>query len=714
MNVIRFNWKLIRKIVLFLIGIYMIKLLTVELYYLNKKSTLIYDEKASQFWIRNLNYSLFAIRNEHEKYEYFKIKLNCINFYYYKLLPNLWPNLIESIIGLRRKELLFNCLNIKLAWNLFSFNFQYDEKVYEFENRYYDLNAVINLIASYGLHVVITLNVVNSNSYLDFGGLPYWVSLGTDERSEKFFETLNVEYEIYLDSLLKYLTEKEFFYHQNGPIVGLIADREINLFEEKSNLLQNLMEKYSLYDILLKEYYLDDAYSTIGMIVPYNFYNYTQFSHLKFNSNGFQQEHNYWGDVNSRETYSNGQKFNNILLNLLENKTKNYSLILNNYHCFHNCHTLNGASLVKNTQHQYHYKPFSNEIELSNCFISSTLEPTANYHYLNRSEIYENKPKKIFSHKVDLEYSLNLKKFIEEFDLLNPSVPLNKSNHQINFESLINVDYLKLSSNSAISNSDATFFYYTAKVMLPKGTLVNIRKTLFADYLIFKCDDRQLLSLNRMNYNQHYFYDKTDFLDKNQITFLLNEDCNEFNVIVENMGRLNGDNLSVKKIFLEKKGLFSKNSITLSHLETFIENWTFYPINLENLITKSRLGFNSKWELLNVYDKTFNSLNYPTFFYTRIDLKANRELASLLENEATYLYLSMVNWVKGFVVFNGYSLGRYWSTMGPLCTLKLPKFIINFQGINELIIMEMHNVSQFYVKITNAHEYSPCLTNSPS
>jgi hypothetical protein len=215
-----------------------------------------------------------------------------------------------------------------------------------------------------------------------------------------------------------------------------------------------------------------------------------------------------------------------------------------------------------------------------------------------------------------------------------------------------------------------------------------------------------------MNYNQFYFYDKTDFIDKNQITFLLNEDCNEFHVIVENMGRINGDNLSVKKIMMEKKGLLSKNSITIGNTEKFIDNWVFYPVNLEDLIIKNRLGFNSKWELLNTYDKTYNSLNYPTFFYTRIDLMANRELAILLKKEEPiYLYISMINWVKGFVIFNGYYLGRYWSTMGSLCTLKLPRHIINFDGINELIIMEMHNSSQFYVKITNTPEYSPCLSN---
>ena len=215
-----------------------------------------------------------------------------------------------------------------------------------------------------------------------------------------------------------------------------------------------------------------------------------------------------------------------------------------------------------------------------------------------------------------------------------------------------------------------------------------------------------------MNYNQYYYYDKTDFIDKNQMTFLLNEDCNEFHVIVENMGRINDNNLSVKKIILEKKGLFSKNSITIGNSANFIDNWVFYPVNLENLIKNSRLGYNSKWELLNIYDKTFNSLNYPTFFYTRIDLMANRELANLLGKEKTpYLYISMINWVKGFVIFNGYYLGRYWSTMGPLCTLKLPRHIINFEGINELIVMEMHNASKFYVKFTNMHEYSPCFTN---
>ena len=474
MNVIRFNWKLIRKLILFLIIIYGLKFVILKLYYLNKKPSLIYEN--NQFLIRNLNYSLFLGGEQ----EYSRIKLNCVNFYYYKLLQNLWPNIIESIIKLKTRE-YFNCLNVNLAWNLFGFSFKNDEKFYEFENRYYNLNTLINLIASYDLYVVITLNVMNSNSYLDFGGLPYWVSMRIDT-SEKFFETLNVEYAIYLDSLFSYLSENKFFYHQNGPIVGILADDEKNLFEDKSNIFQDLMYDYSIYDILLKEYYLDDIYGTISLIAPFDYFNYTTFRQLKFNSNGFQQEHNYWGDVNSKDTYSTGNKFNKILLDLLKNT--NSSIILNNYHCLNNYHTLNGANLIKNLQNQFHFKPFSNDINIFNCFINSNLEPTDNYHYLNNSEKYERKPMNKFSHAINLEYSLNFKHFIDESDLLNPGIEINQSNSQINFENLINVDYLRESSNRETGNSDATFFYYTAKVMLPKGTVVNIRKTLFADYLV--------------------------------------------------------------------------------------------------------------------------------------------------------------------------------------------------------------------------------------
>ena len=709
MNVIRFNWKLIRKLALFLIILYIFKVIIVSIYYLNKKPTLIYDYKHNYFSIRNLNYSYYAV-NAGDNREYSKIKLNCVNFYYYKLLPNLWPNLIETITSLKNRN--FNCLNINIAWNLYSFNFQNDEKVYEFENRYYNLNTLLNLIASYKLYVVVNLNAAYSTSYIDYAGLPYWLLSGV--KTENFFDTIFIEYSIYLENLFTYLTDNQLLYRQNGPIVGFIIDHEINLFETKSSMLNDLMYKYSIYDSLLKEYHLDDEeYNTISIILPQTYLNYTQFRHLKFHSGAFKQEQNYWGNGNSRETLWMGNKFNEILLNLL-NQT-NYSLVLYNYHCFHNSHTLNGASLFKNLQNQLHYKPFSNEIKTCNCFINSNIEPTNNYYFLNESAISEENPTNKFSKKINLEYYLNFKKFVDTFELFNPPVKLNKTSLNINFEDIIDVNYLKLSSNSAISNSDATFLYYTAKVMLPKGTLVNIKKNLFADYLIFKCDDKQLLSLNRMNYDQHYLYDKNIESSKNQITFKLNDDCYEFNVIVENMGRLNDKNLNVKKILTEKKGLFNKNSITVGQEESFIDNWVFYPINLENLITKNRLFYNSKWELLNIFDKTFNSLNFPTFFYTRIDLNANTDLANLLnQKNATYLYLSMVNWVKGYVIWNGYYLGRYWSTMGPLCTLKLPNSIINFDGINELIIMEMHNINQFYVKITNMHEYSPCLTNMPN
>ena len=49
-------------------------------------------------------------------------------------------------------------------------------------------------------------------------------------------------------------------------------------------------------------------------------------------------------------------------------------------------------------------------------------------------------------------------------------------------------------------------------------------------------------------------------------------------------------------------------------------------------------------------------------------------------------FLKLDNFTKGFVVINGFNIGRYWE-IGPQQTLYVPRSILN-EGENEIVVFE--------------------------
>ncbi len=102
-------------------------------------------------------------------------------------------------------------------------------------------------------------------------------------------------------------------------------------------------------------------------------------------------------------------------------------------------------------------------------------------------------------------------------------------------------------------------------------------------------------------------------------------------------------------------------------------------------------------------------LDKPVMFYTKfnVDKVSSIKVSSMVANKVFrkgfYLMLPEESWSKGTVFVNNLNLGRYWSNVGPLCTLYIPDFML-LNGENEIIIFEMHKPSRDpFVYLTSSH-----------
>ena len=123
-------------------------------------------------------------------------------------------------------------------------------------------------------------------------------------------------------------------------------------------------------------------------------------------------------------------------------------------------------------------------------------------------------------------------------------------------------------------------------------------------------------------------------------------------ILVENMGRANFGPKMMRKKGISGRFLMGDNIIHF--------NWNAYPMPMDNL------------SLLE-YGKEFNE---PSCF-----MRGSFTVDTVAD---TFLYLD--NFKKGFVVINGFNIGRYWE-IGPQVSLYVPASILK-EGENEIIVFE--------------------------
>ena len=139
-------------------------------------------------------------------------------------------------------------------------------------------------------------------------------------------------------------------------------------------------------------------------------------------------------------------------------------------------------------------------------------------------------------------------------------------------------------------------------------------------------------------------------------------------VLCENMGRANFGSKMMRK-----KGIAGRCLID-SRIHF---NWKAYPLPMDNL---DKLVFGVK-------QPTENSVFYRGYF--EID-------------DVKDTFLKLDNFTKGFVVINGFNIGRYWE-VGPQRTLYVPTAILK-KGGNDIIVFEADGIKGIpEVEFTNEH-----------
>ena len=140
------------------------------------------------------------------------------------------------------------------------------------------------------------------------------------------------------------------------------------------------------------------------------------------------------------------------------------------------------------------------------------------------------------------------------------------------------------------------------------------------------------------------------------LTVVINANAGEeLTVLVENMGRANFGPKMMRKKGIAGRALLG-GKIHFS--------WDAYPLTMENL---DKVDFSLKGDESTKFYRGTLSADTPCDTFLRTD-----------------------NFTKGFVVINGFNLGRYWE-IGPQKTLYVPASVLR-EGYNEIILFESDGI----------------------
>lgn len=147
----------------------------------------------------------------------------------------------------------------------------------------------------------------------------------------------------------------------------------------------------------------------------------------------------------------------------------------------------------------------------------------------------------------------------------------------------------------------------------------------------------------------------------------------KLDILVENMGRINyGEKLFDRKGILEGVRLGAQ----------FHFGWGIWPLTMDNLAQL-------KWQPNDVTGVK----NTPVF------LKGVLEI----DEKPCDTFVKLDGFTKGFVVVNGFNIGRYYNPAGPQKTLYIPAPLLK-QGKNEIVVFESDGLEKPYIEFTTVPE----------
>jgi beta-galactosidase len=129
----------------------------------------------------------------------------------------------------------------------------------------------------------------------------------------------------------------------------------------------------------------------------------------------------------------------------------------------------------------------------------------------------------------------------------------------------------------------------------------------------------------------------------------------------------------------QRKGIIG--SVTLNGQS--LTDWTISPVDLAEA---KRIG-----ESKTFWRPVPAAASVPAIFKFNLDI----------ESSPQDTFLDMTGWGRGVAFVNGFNLGRYWPSAGPLQTLYVPAPVLK-EGTNIIVLFELHSI-QPSIKFATQH-----------
>lgn len=298
-----------------------------------------------------------------------------------------------------------------------------------------------------------------------------------------------------------------------------------------------------------------------------------------------------------------------------------------------------------------------------------------NFGFMNGSNYYEKLSPDVTSYDYDalltehgeitkkyLAFQEVIKKYNPNYKYLAIETEVRKINKTLKVENKVSLfsvldDLSQPTESINTQNMEALeqslgYIYYESKI----GKARKVE-----DFRLIGCNDRASIYINEEFVATQYDLELGD-----KLQFELKESDNTMGILVENMGRVN---YSVKMNH-QKKGI--NDGVIING--AFHTRWHHYCLPMDNL---EKIDFTEGWEP-----------NQPGFYQFKFKLESGSDA-----------FLDMTGWGKGFVVVNGFNIGRYWE-IGPQRHLYVPGSLLKEE--NEIIVFESEGVYKNSLKLVDA------------